>query len=145
YPLEHEGRRYVFCSKVCRWVFETEPARYKHFRSIADRIYTKEIDPPTPENILRFMGIGVLSEGGNDAHAYTWAKNGAPLEFDPPGEPIHHAGLDYGGGDGSIACVTRLQNDAHVRLTEVDLELTMDEVAALSAAPAIGYQASHPA
>ena len=146
YPLEHEGRRYVFCSKVCRWIFGTEPDRYKHFRSVADRMYTGEIDPPTPESILRFMGIGVVSSGGNDAHGYAWARNGSPLKFEPPLEPIHHSGLDYARGElRSVACITRLQNDAHVRLTELGLDLTMDEVAATSAAPAIGYQATHPA
>jgi toluene monooxygenase system protein A len=145
YPLEHGGRRYVFCSKVCRWVFETEPDRYKHFHSVADRMYTGEIEAPTPENILRFMGIGVVSAGGKDAHEYLWAKNGSPLSFEPPAELVHHRGLDYARGDRSVACVTRLENDAHVRLTELDLELTMDEVAATSSAPAIGYQATHPA
>jgi toluene monooxygenase system protein A len=144
YPLEHEGRRYVFCSKVCRWVFETEPSRYQHFRSVADRLYTGEIDPPTPDNVLRFMGIGVVSAGGNDAHGYSWARNGSPLKFEP-GEAVHHAGLDYARGAASVACVTRLQNDAHVRLTELDLDMTMDDVAHASAAPAIGYQAWHPA
>lgn len=43
-----------------------------------------------------------------------------------------------------VALLSRLQNDAHVRVVDVDTEFTMDEVAAACAAPAVGYQAQHP-
>ena len=71
---EYKGRRYNFCSPVCLWIFDLEPERYSHFNTIADRLYNGEIDPPTPENLLRYMGIGVVSPGGADAHDYAWAK-----------------------------------------------------------------------
>jgi len=74
YQLEHEGRLYSFCSTVCKWIFELEPDRYKTFNTIADRMYNGEISPNTPENILRYMGAGVISEGGRDAHDLEWAK-----------------------------------------------------------------------
>ena len=45
----------------------------------------------------------------------------------------------------TVALVSRLQYDAHVRLTDVGLEFTMDEVAVACVEPAIGYQARHPA
>jgi toluene monooxygenase system protein A len=37
-------------------------------------MYNGEISPPSPENILKYMGIGVISEGGHDAHHYAWAS-----------------------------------------------------------------------
>jgi len=44
----------------------------------------------------------------------------------------------------NVALLSRLQNDAHVRVINVDTDFTMDEVAAACAAPAVGYQAQHP-
>jgi toluene monooxygenase system protein A len=74
YQREYQGRRYNFCTPVCRWVFDVEPERYKDFNTIVDRMYNGEISPPSPENILKYMGIGVISEGGHDAHHYAWAS-----------------------------------------------------------------------
>jgi toluene monooxygenase system protein A len=74
YQREYKGKRYNFCSPVCRWIFDVEPERYSHFDTMVDRMYNGVIDPPTPENLLRYMGIGVVSLGGTDAHNYEWAK-----------------------------------------------------------------------
>ena len=70
--LEHKDRRYNFCSDPCRWIFTTDPARYEEHESIVDRMYSGEIDPPTLENVLKYMGIGVVSEGGRDGYDYRW-------------------------------------------------------------------------
>lgn len=43
-----------------------------------------------------------------------------------------------------FAVLSRLQNDAHVRVIDIQPEFTMDQVAEACAAPAIGYQAAHP-
>jgi hypothetical protein len=43
-----------------------------------------------------------------------------------------------------IALLSRFQNDAHVRVIDVAPELTMDEVAAACAAPAVDRQVRHP-
>ncbi|QFS94729.1 Toluene-4-monooxygenase system protein A (plasmid) [Mycobacterium sp. THAF192] len=64
------GRMFNFCSPVCQWIFDLEPSRYADFRSITDRLHDGEI---TPETLLPYMGIGVLSDGGRDAHDYAWA------------------------------------------------------------------------
>lgn len=45
---------------------------------------------------------------------------------------------------GSVALISRLQFDAHTRVIDVGLEFTMDQVAAACAAPAVGYQTTHP-
>lgn len=73
YQSEYKGRRYNFCTPVCQWIFDGEPENYADFDSIVDRLYNGEIAPPTPENLLKFMGIGVFSEGGVDAVDLAWA------------------------------------------------------------------------
>ncbi len=44
----------------------------------------------------------------------------------------------------SVALLSRLQFDAHTRVIDVDAKFTMDQVAAACAAPAVGYQTTHP-
>lgn len=44
----------------------------------------------------------------------------------------------------TLAVLSRLQYDAHIRVINIDSEFTMDEVARACAAPAVGYQTSHP-
>ena len=74
YQREYGERRYNFCTEVCRRIFDTEPERYKDHESIVDRMYSGEIDPPTLDNVLIYMGIGVISEGGRDGHDYRWVE-----------------------------------------------------------------------
>ena len=40
--------------------------------------------------------------------------------------------------------LSRLQFDAHTRVIDVESGFTMDQVAAACAAPAVGYQTTHP-
>ena len=85
YQLVHEGRPFIFCSKPCKWIFETEPERYADFSTISERLYNGDIverapgdmTPPTPDEILRYMGIGVISNGGRDAEDCAWARVGS--------------------------------------------------------------------
>lgn len=43
-----------------------------------------------------------------------------------------------------LALLSRFQNDAHVRVIDVQPDQTMDEVAAACAAPAVDRQVRHP-
>lgn len=43
-----------------------------------------------------------------------------------------------------IALLSRFQNDAHVRVIDVEPDFTMDQVAAACAAPAVDRQVRHP-
>lgn len=43
-----------------------------------------------------------------------------------------------------IALLSRFQNDAHVRVIDVEPDYTMDQVAAACAAPAVDRQVRHP-
>lgn len=72
YPLEYNGRLYHFGSEPDRWIFEQDPERYAAHKTIGDRLLTGEIQPPDLGGVLQYMGIGVLSDGGGDAHDYAW-------------------------------------------------------------------------
>ena len=43
-----------------------------------------------------------------------------------------------------VAVLSRLQNDAHVRVIDIEDDFTMDQVTTACTTPAIGYQAKHP-
>jgi toluene monooxygenase system protein A len=74
HQTEHNGRRFNFCGPVCQWIFEIDPERYSDTETLVDRLYSGEIDPPTPENLLKYMGIGVLSQGGRDPVEMEWMQ-----------------------------------------------------------------------
>ena len=74
YPLEYNGRLYHFGSEVDRWIFEQDPDRYANHKTIVDRLLAGDIQPPDLGGVLQYMGIGVLSEGGGDAHDYSWVS-----------------------------------------------------------------------
>jgi toluene monooxygenase system protein A len=74
--LDYEGRRYNFCSKPCRWIFEQNPARFKGHLSIVDRFLGGLIQPPTMEGALAYMGLSP-EEMGQDADGYSWAFDAA--------------------------------------------------------------------
>ncbi len=73
YQLEQDGRLYHFCSEQCRWVFEQEPARYQGHLDLNDRFLAGEIQPPTLEGALQYMGLAP-GEIGDDAERYEWIK-----------------------------------------------------------------------
>jgi len=79
HQTEYEGRRFNFCGPVCQWIFNLEPDRYAETETLVDRHYNGEIDPADPDALLRYMGIGVISEGGRDAGAFSWARAYNPL------------------------------------------------------------------
>ncbi|HWB80225.1 MAG TPA: YHS domain-containing protein, partial [Nannocystaceae bacterium] len=68
----HDGRRYVFCSEPCQWIFEHEPERYAAHRSVVGHI----LEGAAPSNLLellRWFGLDA-SEWGKDTRsgAYPW-------------------------------------------------------------------------
>ncbi len=46
---------------------------------MVDRLYIGEVTPANAEGLLKYMGIGVVSDGGNDAHDLRWADEYRPL------------------------------------------------------------------
>lgn len=74
HQLVYKGRKYQFGSEVDQWIFEQEPDRYAAHESLVDRFLSGQIEPPSLEGALKYMGLGVLSDGGQDAHNFEWLK-----------------------------------------------------------------------
>lgn len=66
--LDHGGRRYIFCSAPCRWIFEQEPARYARHLDVVKRVLAGE----APANLLallrRYMGLTFETWGRDACH-----------------------------------------------------------------------------
>ncbi len=73
YPLNHQGRRYIFCSEECRWIFQQEPARYQGHLGFIDRVLAG-IVPPGFEGALSYMGLAP-GERGADAEDGRWVES----------------------------------------------------------------------
>jgi toluene monooxygenase system protein A len=56
-PLVHEGKKYIFCSEPCRWIFEKEPARYAAHRDVVKRILAGEAPANMIELLLRYFDL----------------------------------------------------------------------------------------
>jgi toluene monooxygenase system protein A len=48
---EHGGRRRIFCSEPCRWIFESEPERYAGHAGLVQRV----LEGKAPANILALL------------------------------------------------------------------------------------------
>ncbi len=70
--IVYEGRKYHFASEVDKWIFEQDPDRYKHHENMIDRFLGGQIQPADLGGVLEYMGLGVISPGGDDAHGYAW-------------------------------------------------------------------------
>lgn len=73
YPLVHNGYTYHFCSKPCRQIW-WEDKDTIHQKTLVERLVTGEIQPPTVEGILGYMGI-TPDVMGKDAYNYRWARD----------------------------------------------------------------------
>jgi toluene monooxygenase system protein A len=63
--LERDGRRYLFCSAPCRWIFEQQPERFAAHRTVVDRLVAGE----APADLLElhgWMGFESPDEMGGD-------------------------------------------------------------------------------
>lgn len=75
----HEGRKYVFCSEPCEWIFKQEPRRYAAHKDVVMRILTGE----APANLLELLrnSFGLTQDmWGKDVLRgnYRWLE--APIE-----------------------------------------------------------------
>jgi toluene monooxygenase system protein A len=69
--LSHAGRRYVFCSEPCRWIFERQPDRYAEHKNVVQRVLAGE----APANLLALLAhFGLSFE--------TWGKDVARGSYD---------------------------------------------------------------
>ena len=72
YFTDYEGRRYSFCSPVCQWIFDQEPARYQDHTSIIERYVDGTIQPQNSDGVLDYFDMAP-GERGEDAHDLAWA------------------------------------------------------------------------
>jgi toluene monooxygenase system protein A len=71
--LVHDGRKYVFCSEPCRWIFTREPERYAAHRGVVARILAGEA-PANLLELLRWFGLNAEVWGKDTLRgAYPWA------------------------------------------------------------------------
>jgi toluene monooxygenase system protein A len=84
--IEHEGRKLVFCSAPCRWIFEREPQRYARHRSVVGRVLEGEAPANLVALLRRYFGLEYESWGkdvrGGD---YAWLdRAAAPARKEAP-------------------------------------------------------------
>jgi toluene monooxygenase system protein A len=63
--LELDGRRYVFCSEPCRWIFRQETPRFAGHHSVVDRIVAGTA-PGKLTELHKWMGLTAPVETGKD-------------------------------------------------------------------------------
>lgn len=61
--LTHDGKKYIFCSAPCRWIFEREPERYAGHKDIVKRVLSGEAPGNLIEIVRRYFGLGFESWG----------------------------------------------------------------------------------
>ena len=84
---EHGGKRYIFCSEPCAWIFEREPARYAGHEDIVARILAGAAPGNLFALIRNYFGLTEQSSGKDVARGrYPWLdRSAAPIE--PPEAP----------------------------------------------------------
>jgi len=55
--VARDGRKYVFCSAPCRWIFEREPERYAAHEGIVQRILTGQAPANLVALLRRYFGL----------------------------------------------------------------------------------------
>jgi toluene monooxygenase system protein A len=73
---EYEGRKRIFCSEPCAWIFEREPWRYAAHQDLVARM----LAGAAPGNLLELVtsSFGLCADtSGRDAHggSYPWLEN----------------------------------------------------------------------
>lgn len=71
--VERNGRKYVFCSAPCRWIFEREPDRYASHKGVVTRVLTGEMPGNLIALVRRSFGLD-HDTWGKDAFRgeYSW-------------------------------------------------------------------------
>jgi toluene monooxygenase system protein A len=73
--LELKGKKYIFCSEPCRWIFEREPERYEEHKDIVKRVLAGEAPGNLIQMVREYFGLdyetwGKDIYGGN----YPWIQ-----------------------------------------------------------------------
>ena len=55
--LLHKGKKYIFCSEPCRWIFKNEPERYEHHKDVVKRVLEGKAPANVVALIRRYFGL----------------------------------------------------------------------------------------
>jgi toluene monooxygenase system protein A len=71
--VEHGGRKFIFCSEPCRWIFEREPERYAGHKDVVKRVLAGEAPANVIALVRRYFGL-TFETWGKDAYRgeYPW-------------------------------------------------------------------------
>jgi toluene monooxygenase system protein A len=77
--LEFKGKKYIFCSELCRWIFEKEPERYAGHRDLVKRVLEGEAPANIVAMLQRYFGL-TFDTWGKDLYGgeYPWLKRKPP-------------------------------------------------------------------
>jgi toluene monooxygenase system protein A len=78
--VERDGRKHIFCSEPCQWIFESEPERYCEHKDVVKRVLAGQAPANVVALIQRYFGLD-FGTWGKDAHrgAYPWIhREGRP-------------------------------------------------------------------
>jgi toluene monooxygenase system protein A len=65
--LDRDGRKYIFCSEPCRWIFEREPERYAGHREVVKRVLAGEAPANLVALLQQYFGL-CFDDWGKDVH-----------------------------------------------------------------------------
>jgi len=71
--LVREGRKYIFCSQPCRWIFLREPERYANHKDLVKRVLAGEAPAQLPNLLTEYFRL-TPETWGKDVYngAYDW-------------------------------------------------------------------------
>ncbi len=79
--VERGGRKFIFCSEPCQWIFEREPERYAGHKDVVKRVLAGEAPANLVALVRRYFGL-THDTWGKDAYGgkYPWLgrEKGAP-------------------------------------------------------------------
>ncbi len=71
--LVHNGRKYIFCSEPCLWIFRQEPERYAEHKDVVKRILAGEAPANLVELLRKYFGLTPDGWGKDAASGrYAW-------------------------------------------------------------------------
>jgi len=76
--VEHGGRKYIFCSEPCRWIFLKEPERYASHQDVVKRILAGEAPANLIELLTKYFSLTQDMWGKDVARGdYAWMREPA--------------------------------------------------------------------
>jgi hypothetical protein len=138
YPLTYNSHTYHFCSRPCRQIWwEDRDTLYDP--TVIERLLGGEIQPPTVEGILAWMGL-TPDVMGDDAYGYRWAKPYARTRRpqDGPGRPPPEQIAPPPGNAQPVPVNAMFEGDFVTQLVVVLDTDTVEEAARKVAAQVVG-------